>query len=50
MAVFSRSVGELPEDPKKAVKVLLDYIAYMQEQIEFNDSGVKKRLKSLESK
>lgn len=50
MALFSRDLGQISDDPKIAVQQLSNYIAYMNEQLEFNDSGLKKRVKVLENK
>lgn len=48
MAVITKGIGEISEDPKVAVKQLIEYIAYMTEQLNFNDSNLKKRLSALE--
>lgn len=47
--VIPKELGQLPEDPEKALQVVADYIAYLAEQINFNDQGIKKRLMALEN-
>lgn len=48
--VIANQLGKLPDDPEKALQVLVNYIAYLTEQINFNDQGIKKRLNALEEK
>lgn len=48
MPVFGQDLGQLSGDPQADIRKLLDYIAYMKEQVEFNDANIKRRLKALE--
>ncbi|MEA4920626.1 MAG: hypothetical protein VB078_06890 [Clostridiaceae bacterium] len=49
MAVITKTLGEVSEDPKVAIKQLVDYINYLTEIIDFNDSNLKKRINALEA-
>lgn len=48
MAVFEKSFGALSGDYQKDIKALTDYIAYMQEQMEYTMANIQRRLSALE--
>lgn len=48
MAVFGQELGQLTGDMESDLKKIVNYIAYMREQVEFNDANVKRRLAALE--
>lgn len=48
MAVFGKELGQLTGDTEADMKKIVNYIAYMLEQVEFNDANVKRRLAALE--
>lgn len=48
MAVFGQELGQLTGDMEADLKKIVNYIAYMREQVEFNDANVKRRLAALE--
>lgn len=50
MAVISEGIGALTGDAAKDTKKMLDYIAYMREQVEFSFANLDRRVKALEEK
>ena len=50
MPVFWQSLGELTGDTQADLRKIANYIATLQEQVEFNDNNVQRRLTALEEK
>lgn len=48
MPIFGQDLGQLSGNAEADLKKVLNYIAYMKEQIEFNDANIKRRLSALE--
>lgn len=51
MAVLDKNMNDVNEqDVKESIRTIQDYIAYMKEQIDYNDALIKKRLHNLDGK
>lgn len=48
MAVFEKSLGALTGDYEKDIRALVNYISYMQEQVEYTMTNIQRRLAALE--
>ena len=48
MALFGQGLGQLSGDEAADLEQIASFLAYMQEQLEYNDSNIKKRLAALE--
>ena len=48
MPVFWQGLGELSGDPAADLQALATYIATLQEQVEFNNNNIQRRLAALE--
>ena len=49
MAVFNRELGSLEDmDPKEALRRVEQYIAYMQEAVEFSVGNLRRRIEAQE--
>lgn len=48
MAVFGQGLGQLSGNTEADLKRIADYISQLREEIEVNDTNIKRRLKALE--
>ncbi|MEA4934808.1 MAG: hypothetical protein VB071_14685 [Lawsonibacter sp.] len=48
MAILDRELGQLTGDVSTDLARIANYLAYLREQVEFNDANVKRRLAALE--
>ena len=48
MAWFSRDIGQPSGDVKQDINTIFDYIAYLTEQLEFNNRQLEKRIAEME--
>lgn len=48
MPVFGQDLGQLSGDTQADLKKIVNYLAYITEQVEFNDANIKRRLAKLE--
>ena len=50
MPVFWQNLGDLSGDTQADLRKIADYISTLQEQVEFNDNNIQRRLSALEQK
>lgn len=48
MAILDQELGKLTGDTQQDIRKIVNYLAYLREQVEFNEANVQRRLSALE--